>query len=155
MSCSVMILAVMSCDIGILLNSFELFRNFKEAIKDKISQKFKVNNNSDVSKEIKPNTIDTSAVSEENQTSNNTDNSDENTIKNSKKDTLEEKRVLSYSNQSIPENNEYSESGFTPVKSVDMLIKPRIYKTLNARKMVNSSYQSRKFSYSSNMNSNP
>ena len=64
MSCSVMILAVMSCDIGILLNSFESLKNFKEAIKDKISQKFKVTNNSDVSKEIKPNTIDTSAVSE-------------------------------------------------------------------------------------------
>ena len=104
MSCSVMILAVMSCDIGILLNSFELFRNFKEAIKDKISQKFKVNTNSDVSKEIKPNTIDTSAVSEENQTSNNTDNSNEKTFKNSKKDVLEDKRVFSDSNQSILKN---------------------------------------------------
>ncbi len=134
-----MILAVMSCDLSILLNNFELFRNLKDSIKNKFCKKLKVADDSAVSSQDLKNKTDP-AVSEEVRKIDNSEETRNSETILEKDELLEENKILSDSNKNnTSENNEYSIAGLTAAKS-----KSRIYKTLNARKMPNSNYQKRK-----------
>ena len=135
-----MILAVMSCDISILLNNFESFRNLKDSIKNKFCKKLRVADDSGVSAQEIQNKTDLSAVSEELTEIENSEKTRNSEIIPEKDEHLDENNIFSdYNQNDSPENNKYSIPGLTPSKS-----KSRVYKTLNARKMLNSNYQKRK-----------